>query len=71
MTPESLHAWMEAAGGRRFLMASAAGIVSTVLFVFHQLTQGNYMMLQSGTVLMYLAANNHEKSMNVDRGAHG
>lgn len=64
MTPEKLHAWLEAAGGRRFVMAMGAGVVSTLLFVFGKLTQGNYMMLQSGTILMYLAANNHEKALS-------
>ena len=61
MTPERLRAWLDAAGGRRFVMAMGAGIVSTILFMLNKLTQGNYMMLQSGTILMYLAANNHEK----------
>lgn len=50
-------------------MAMAAGFVSTILFVFGKLTQGNYMMLQSGTVLMYLAANNHEKVLTNARNS--
>lgn len=63
MTPKSVQAWMTAFGGRRFIMASVAGVVSTVLFVFNKLTQGNYMILQQGTILMYLAANAHQKSL--------
>lgn len=63
MSPEKLTAWLNAAGGRRFVMAMSAGFVSTSLFIIGKLTQEHYMALQMGTVVAYLTANNHEKSM--------
>lgn len=65
MTAQQLHEWLDAAGGRRFIMTMSAGFVSTVLFIFGKLTQEHYMALQMGTVVAYLAANNHEKSMEI------
>lgn len=71
MSAASLTAWREAAGGRRFILALGAGVVSTVLFIFGKLTEEHYMALQMGAVVAYLAANNHEKSLAKDKANAG
>lgn len=68
MKPEQVTAWINGFGGRRFLMTMCAGVTSTILFILHQLTQGNFMILQEGTILMYLAANNQQKTVEAKNG---
>lgn len=55
MTPVKLHAWMDAAGGRRFLLALGCGVVNAVLLVAGFLSEVSYVQLILGTVAAFIA----------------
>lgn len=51
----------EALGGRKFLLAVAVGIVSTMLFAYSVLSESGYLTVQGGSVLAYIGGNYMEK----------
>lgn len=61
MKPETLRAWIAAAGGRRFLLTLGAGVMSSVLLACGQLTSGDYVLVVLGTVGAYIAGNSWQK----------
>ena len=60
INPKHVAAWIYGFGGRRFVMAGGAGMVNTLLFVFHVLSESGYLTLTGMTVGAYLAANTIE-----------
>lgn len=55
MSPARLHSWIEAAGGRRFLLALGCGAVNSVLLVAGYLSENGYVQLILGTVAAFIA----------------
>jgi hypothetical protein len=53
----SVGSLIAASGGRRFFLACAGGITSTLLFAFDFLTEGGYITLQLATIGAYITAN--------------
>lgn len=51
----------EALGGRKFLLAVSAGVVSTLLFSWSVLSESGWLAIQSGTVVAYITGNYMEK----------
>lgn len=62
LTPEKFNAWIEALGGRRFLMTMGAGAVHGVMLVTKHLDQQTYMTLTLATVAVYISANTYQKT---------
>ncbi len=56
MTPETLTAWREATGGRRFLLAVGCSAINTLLFACGILSESGYLMILGGTVFTYIGA---------------
>lgn len=61
MTPETIAAYREAFGGRRFLLTVGAGIVDTLLLVGGYIDQETYSNLTLWTVAAYIAAGTAQK----------
>lgn len=59
---QGLHDFIDAAGGRRFLMVIGAGIVDTVLLWFGKLAGGEYVTVTLATVGVYIAGNTYQKA---------
>lgn len=54
-TPERIRAYLDAIeGDERFLMTVGAGIVDSLLLIFHYIDQGTYAMLTGGTVAAFI-----------------
>ncbi len=62
MTPEIAAAWLEALGGRRFLLVLGCGIVDAVLVWFGKITSGDFVLVTSATVGVFIAGNAYQKS---------
>lgn len=54
MTPARLHTWIEAAGGRRFLLTLGCGLVNSGLLVAGYLSESGYVQLILGTVAVFI-----------------
>lgn len=57
-----------ASGGRRFLMAVAGGIISTLLLITDQIGESSYVTLQLGLVGAYITGNVVQKYNSVKYG---
>jgi len=58
--PQILNAWITGLGGRRFTITIGAGLVSTLLFVCHILSESGFITLVLGTVGAYITGNTVE-----------
>ena len=55
-------------GGRRFFLTCGASAIYTIMFALSVLTESGYITLQVMTVGAYLAANGHQKHMEIKNG---
>jgi hypothetical protein len=61
MTPEQLHKWIEAAGGRRFLLTLGSSIVNTGLVIAKVISETTFAQLIMGTVAVFIAGASWKK----------
>lgn len=59
--PETIKAYREAIGGRRFIMVMGAGVVTSALVFCGKIDVGAYVTLQLATIGAYVAANTTER----------
>ena len=62
MTPDNVAAWLEALGGRRFLLVLGCGLVNAVLVWFGKITSGDFVLVTSATVSVFIAGNAYQKA---------
>lgn len=61
ITPAKLGQWLTSLGGRRFVLALGAGVVTSVLVWYGKITPEIYRDVVLGTVGMYIAGNTFQK----------
>ncbi len=69
MTPEATNAWLDALGGRRFLLVLGCGVVNAILVWFGKITSGDFVLVTSATVSVFIAGNAYQKSRNASPSA--
>jgi hypothetical protein len=60
--PETLAAWRDALGGRRFILTLGAGVVDAMLVWFGKITSADFVLVTSATVGPYIAAEAYLKA---------
>jgi len=71
LTPEATKAWVEAFGGRRFLLTIGNAIVNTALLWCGRLDAGSYVTIVTLTTGAYIAAGTWQKGRDDRRNDHG
>lgn len=71
MTPDLIHRWIEAVGGRRFILTIGAGIVNTGLLIGHFLTENTYAQLTMATVAVFIAGASWKKDRTTPTSSEG
>jgi uncharacterized membrane protein YeaQ/YmgE (transglycosylase-associated protein family) len=64
VTPERVHAWLHALGGRRFLLCLGCSAVTTALLVAGYVDQGTWMAVILGTVGAYITGNVAQRALS-------
>lgn len=61
ISPDVLGQWLVSMGGRRFVLAAGAGVITSVLVWYGKITPEIYRDVILGTVGMYIAGNTFQK----------
>ena len=69
MTPDTASAWLDAFGGRRFLLVLGCGVVNAALVWFGKITSADFVLVTSATVSVFIAGNAYQKSRNASPSA--
>lgn len=57
MKPETLKAWLDAAGGwQGFVITVGAGLVNAILVFFGKITSGDFVLVTGSTVSVFLGS---------------
>ncbi len=64
LTPSRTAEWIEALGGRRFLLVLGCGCVNAILVWFGKITSGDFVLVTSATVSVFIAGNAYQKAKN-------
>lgn len=62
MNPTNIAAWLEAVGGRRFLLSLGCGVACTVLVYLGKIDAATFQNVVIATVAAFIAGNTYQKS---------
>jgi hypothetical protein len=65
MEPSRVAEWLEALGGRRFLLVLGCGVVNAILVWFGKITSSDFVLVTSATVSVFIAGNAYQKTKGV------
>jgi hypothetical protein len=60
VTPAGAAVWIDALGGRRFLLCGAMCIVNAILVIMHRIGEGSYTNIILGTIGAFIIGNSFE-----------
>ena len=62
MKSKDVAEWLEALGGRRFLLVIGCGLVNSLLVWFGKITSGDFVLVTTATVGVFIAGNAYQKT---------